>query len=351
MIISENNIPSTEEFAALMRNTDKLLNSEALRNPDYYKTRVGNPLEDDVVEALTEAAKGTPFDGTIQKISGQRFPDIIAARYYGIEVKSTKENHWTSTGSSILETTKLPDVKRIYMTFGKLGGNPIEFTSKPYEECLYGIAVTHMPRYLINMRLQYGESIFDKMGIQYSELSQMDNPIPTVANYYKKQLKKGESLWWAGEAIDENVSPTLKLWETLSKGEQGAYIAYGYVNYPEIMHSNYGNFAIWLSKRGVVHYHLRDSFSASGRVVMRTIYGEKVFSRIYSNIEDYKEYIIQRLKLKHMDVFDEENEVNRETLVKRLFYWKESIIYNTGRMINKEDVSNLLQQIFKEYLE
>ena len=56
-------------------------------------------------------------------------------------------------------------IERIYMTFGKLGGNPIEFLSKPYEQCLYGIAVTHMPRYLIDMRLNQGETIFDKMGV------------------------------------------------------------------------------------------------------------------------------------------------------------------------------------------
>ena len=79
-------------------------------------------MEDDVKSALEECAIGTPFENTIEKISGQKFPDIVAAKFYGVEVKSTKENHWTSTGSSILETTRVADVERIYMTFGKLGG-------------------------------------------------------------------------------------------------------------------------------------------------------------------------------------------------------------------------------------
>ena len=154
MLISVNPHPTIDEFRILMRRTDEALNKDALLRPDYYVTRNGNPLEDDVKNVLEKCAKGTPFDGTIKKVSGQRFPDIVAANYYGIEVKSTKDNHWTSTGSSILETTRVNGVERIYMTFGKLGGRPIEFLSRPYEECLYNIAVTHMPRYLINMSLK-----------------------------------------------------------------------------------------------------------------------------------------------------------------------------------------------------
>lgn len=153
MIISVNPKPSMQEFADLMRRTDILLNKEALSNPEYYKRRGGSPLEDDVKVALDECAKGTTFAGTIEKISGQRFPDIVAAKFYGVEVKSTKEDHWTSTGSSILESSRVQDVERIYMTFGKLGGQ-VQFLSRPYEECLYDIKATHMPRYVIDMKLK-----------------------------------------------------------------------------------------------------------------------------------------------------------------------------------------------------
>ena len=185
MIVSVNSKPDLIEFKNLMLKTDRALNEDAKKRPKYYATRGGNPLEDDVKSALEECAIGTPFENTIEKISGQKFPDIVAAKFYGVEVKSTKENHWTSTGSSILETTRVADVERIYMTFGKLGGNSVEFISKPYEECLYGIAVTHMPRYLINMKLNKGETIFDKIGIPYDELRQMENPIAPGSNYYR----------------------------------------------------------------------------------------------------------------------------------------------------------------------
>ena len=102
MIISENSKPDLAAFRNLVSQMDNMLNQEAKANPSYYQGRAGKPLEKDVYEALCECSKGTEFQDTIHLISGFSFPDIVAARYYGVEVKSTKENHWTSTGSSIL---------------------------------------------------------------------------------------------------------------------------------------------------------------------------------------------------------------------------------------------------------
>ena len=74
------------------------------------------------------------------------------------------------------------------MTFGKLGGDPIQFISRPYEEVLYGIAVTHMPRYLINMKLGKGETIFDKIGIPYEELRKEDREILQLQEQIRQLL-------------------------------------------------------------------------------------------------------------------------------------------------------------------
>ena len=65
MLASVNPKPSPEEFRQLMNRTDYLLNQDALTRPTYYATRGGNPLEDDVKNALDEASIGTPFAGTI----------------------------------------------------------------------------------------------------------------------------------------------------------------------------------------------------------------------------------------------------------------------------------------------
>ena len=335
MIVSVNSKPELSEFRRLMAKTDQFLNADAIKRPKYYATRGGNPLEDDVMEALTECSKGTPFQGTIEKVSGQKFPDIVAAKFYGVEVKSTKDDHWTSTGSSILETTRVADVERIFMTFGKLGGNPIEFLSKPYEECLYGIAVTHMPRYLIDMRLKKGETIFDKMGVPYDELRQMDNPIAPVSKYYRSQLKPGESLWWAGDAADETVSATIRLWKNLTPDEKRRYTVYGCVNYPEIFGGDYDRYSLWLTSQGVVDPHIRDQFSAGGQEEMRMPDGQIIkFPGVYRRVKNNIDYFLQLMALKDSPVIIERAPVQGDALKKRLLAWCDAVSRSTSMDYN-----------------
>lgn len=322
MIVSVNPKPSMPEFVSLMKNTDKLLNHDALQRPKYYAGRGGNPLEDDVKAALDECAKGTAFENTIEKISGQKFPDIVAARFYGVEVKSTKDNHWTSTGSSILESSRIADVERIFMTFGKLGGNPIEFLSRPYEECLYGIAVTHMPRYLIDMRLRKGETIFDKMGVPYDELRMMDNPVAPVSKYYRSQLKDGESLWWAGDSVDEAVSAKIRIWGKVSAEEKRRYTTYGCVNYPEVFRGDYDRYALWLTSQGVVDPHIRDQFSAGGQEVLRLSSGEQMkFPGVYRRVKDQMDYFLHLMSIKDMPLLLESQRANGAEMLRRLQSW------------------------------
>ncbi len=329
MIVSVNSKPALSEFESLMSRTNILLNEDALKRPEYYVTRGGNPLEDDVKSALEECAKGTPFENTIEKISGQKFPDIVAAKFYGVEVKSTKENHWISTGSSILETTRLSDIERIYMTFGKLGGNPIEFLSKPYEECLYGIAVTHMPRYLIDMRLCHGETIFDKMGISYDELRQMDNPIAPVSKYYRSKLKPGESLWWAGDSADEAVSATVKLWKNVSLEEKRRFTVYGCVSFPEVFGGDYDRYALWLTSQGVVDPHIRDQFSAGGQEPMMMPDGSQVkFPGVYRRVKNNMDYFIYLMSIKDQSVLTETRSIRGIELRKRLLAWSDVVSQN-----------------------
>lgn len=303
MIISENPKPSLTEFKRLMAATDQFLNQDASVREDYYAGRSGHPLERDVFNAVTECAKGTPFQDSIQLVSGSSFPDIIANKYYGIEVKSTKQNHWTSIGSSILESTRIQDVERIFLTFGKLG-KPVRFLTRPYEECLSGIAVTHYPRYQIDMRLGEGETIFDKIGIPYDELRKMDNPVAPVSAYYRSRLKPGERLWWTANHTESNTPATLRLWSTLSAGEKDELVGQGYALFPEIIAGRYNRFSLWLvTDKGVVNPHVRDSFSAGGQVTMMTSNGVEArmpatFGRIYR----YRHIIADTLHNTDVDV-------------------------------------------------
>lgn len=301
MIISENNKPTIEDFRNLMQNTDKFLNDEASKNQDYFSQRTGTQLETDVFEALQKCAINTPFENTISLISGASFPDIVANKFYGIEVKSTIKNHWKSIGSSILESTRIPNVERIFLMFGKLG-KPVTFKSRPYEECLSGISVTHYPRYQIDMELNAGETIFDKIGISYDELRRMDNPVIPVSRYYKSKLKSGESLWWAGDNEFEEASapPIIRLWTTLTAEQKNYYTVQGYALFPEILSSSatkYQRYALWLAVHcSIVNTNIRDQFSAGGKIDIQTAQGifcqmPAAFGRIKKNSKLIEETI------------------------------------------------------------
>ena len=165
MIITSNKEPSLEEFNYLCKRTEEIMNAKALKEPEYFIGKGAQKLEPEVKLAMDEAAKNTPFENTIKIISGQKFPDIVAAKYYGLEVKSTKENQWTIIGGSVAEGTRVEDVEYINLIFGKLH-KPVEFRVKRYQDCLSDIAVTHSPRYKIDMNLGENDTIFSKMGIE-----------------------------------------------------------------------------------------------------------------------------------------------------------------------------------------
>ena len=164
MIISANSEPSRKDFDILINSTLTELNVHANNSSKKIATLIGRNLEPYVRDVMAELAVGTAFENTIELIGGQKFPDIIANKYYGIEVKTTTQNHWKTTGNSVLESTRVEDVERIFMLFAKLA-SPIEFRCRPYEEVLSEVVVTHSPRYLIDMNLKQGDTIFDKIKI------------------------------------------------------------------------------------------------------------------------------------------------------------------------------------------
>ena len=101
-----------EAFADFMFMLESYLNEKAAAIPGTYCDCKSKELENVVVNVMKELCGRTPFRvEEIRLVSAQYFPDIIAEKYYGVEVKSTKENHWTSTGSSIVESTRDKNVE------------------------------------------------------------------------------------------------------------------------------------------------------------------------------------------------------------------------------------------------
>lgn len=296
MIFSQNNKPTLSEFCDLLKRSDALLNKEAVGRENYYAKNNSGLLEQVVCDALRRCAVGTPFENTIELVSGISFPDIVAGHHFGVEVKSTISNSWKSVGSSIHESTRNADVKRIFLTFCKLS-RPAQFLSRPYEECLSEISVTHYPRYQIDMELPAGETIFDKLGIPYDKLREMENPVAPVSRYYKSRLQPGQSLWWAADDAETAAPPILRLWTTLTTKEKNTYTAQGYALFPEILapssSAKYQRFALWLATNcSIINTNIRDQFSAGGKTTLRT--SDAIFENVpavFGRIQKHKRII------------------------------------------------------------
>lgn len=296
MVISVNPTPSIVDFQTLLDNAVMTMKAESQHRPKEYAALLGAKLEKKVEAILNDCAKGTPFEGSIELISGQRFPDIVANKYYGVEVKTTKSNNWKSTGSSVAEGTRVEDVERIFMLFGKMC-DPIDFLCRPYEECLSEVVVTHSPRYLIDMQLKQGETIFDKINIPYDILRRREDPIGTVLDYYRKKLNADNaSTWWSPKGEDMGSKAIVRMWSEIKSEERKNILSKGLCLFPEIVgdkQNKYSRFAVWLSTReGIICINVRDMFSAGGRAIItfngRKYVIPKILAQITKNISEIK---------------------------------------------------------------
>ncbi len=252
-----------------MARTERWLNDLSHRDPSRFKGISAHDLEEITLETMKRVCKGTPFaPEDFILVSGQTFPDIVVANTYGVEVKSTQADHWKSTGSSIVESTRNRNVENIYMLFGKLGGE-VEFRCRPYQDCLYDITVTHSPRYLIDMNIEEEDTIFAKMGIGYDELRNSPKPISSVRKYYRDKAKadnRNEMPWWLDESPEENQEMMLRFWGSLTQNEKERIRRQIYILFPErIIKKDYSEPAMWLvAYHKVVCPNMRDLFSAGG---------------------------------------------------------------------------------------
>ena len=264
-------------FAEFMALSEKEFNIRSQEDPRRYKGLSPSKLEEITRDLLRDVAPMTPFrPEDITLVSGHSFPDIMATSYCGVEVKSTKDDKWTSIGSSIVESTRNATVENIYMLFGKLGGNPPEFRLRPYQDCLSEIAVTHSPRYLINMELSQRETIFAKMGTTYESLRTSGNAIEQVRHYYRdKAIKehKSEMPWWiTSENIDSSQSFNIRLWNTLQDDMKRDLQAKCMILFPEALNpassqTKYNQTTLWLcSYNQVIVPNIRDFYSAGGKI-------------------------------------------------------------------------------------
>ncbi len=334
MIIIHNT--NEEAFTDLLGTVVDQLQIEAKRSTTYFLQRNGVSLEKDVFVVLSECAAGTIFENKVELISGQRFPDIVAyvnqSEAYGIEVKTTKNRKWTSIGGSIFEGKRVTNVESIFLLFAQLV-DPIRFKCRRYEECLYNVAITHSPRYLIDMDLPVGESIFSKIGVEYNELRKLEKPFKPIRHYLRKNLAAGNDLWWVDEEeLTQNIEVTS--WKNLSVGARNELRASGLAYFPNLFSSHpskYHMFGTYLiSRYGVVCSSIRDIFSAKGQVTIH----DSQCPRIFGYAQDHL-----RLIKTHLDKAEGEDllhywgkdDTNIDWLENRFLQWKKLCLDHAAR--------------------
>ena len=299
---------ANEAFSDFMSLTEKCLNDKVKLDHSLYKDCGGTKMEAVALNVLHEVSPQTPFrKEEIKLVSGAKFPDIQAEKYYGVEVKTTSTNTWKSIGSSIVESTRIEDVSMIYMLFGKLGGDYAEFRCKPYEECLDNISLTHQPRYQIDMELdkKKRENIFQKMKIDYDDFRVLGEreKIHKVRQFFRSSAKEGyEMPWWIGDEESETSVPmTIRFLNDTSLEEKHDILVRMFILFPEILsnqtQTKYMRAALWLcSRRALICSNIRDFFTSGGKVSkIGNCHFKTPVPQIISRLYDLKDDIVYLL--------------------------------------------------------
>jgi len=336
MIVSVNSEPNRKEFDLLLNSTISELNVHAKNSSKKVATLLGRNIEPYVKDVMSDLAVGTAFENSIELIGGQKFPDIIAKKYYGIEVKTTTQNHWKTTGNSVLESTRVDDIERIFMLFAKLA-SPIEFRCRPYEEVLSEVVVTHSPRYLIDMNLEEGKTIFDKINMPYDTLRKKENPIRPIVNYYKSKLKPGEELWWMDAENNSKASSiVIRIWNNLSHKEKQELKNRSMAYFPELFGNSsdkFGRLAIWLvTREAVVCPNIRDLFTAGGKsdyLVGKKAYKKvpRIFLNLFNNVPSIVETIVNTSAFELSEYWE-----TKTTEKNKLFDWIELVAIHSKKI-------------------
>lgn len=295
---------TSENFTVFVEQVCLALEKISQETPERIAScNSGEKFEICVVEAA-QAVIDISYPGAIiHYTSGSHaFPDIVIefddGDRYGIEVKSSSSatsRSWKINGNSVLGSTK-ENVLDTYIIFGKTARGHQAFRYKRYEDAVANVGVTHSPRYLIDLDITPEETFFAKSGLSYQEISQSDNPIGLITDYFRRQ---GQQAWWLGE--DRIAPAVIRMFGTLSVQEKEYLISHCFVHFPEVLSSGqkkYYRSALWLTlERSVVSTSLRDNFSASGKVTLRLPnYTYRDVSRIYQTLRNHRHSVLAILE-------------------------------------------------------
>ena len=298
-----------EEFIDILNSLCSTLTAEAKASPfrqsGEFETRVRN--------FVIEAVKSSGISVEVFP-AAQAFPDVVVGRF-GIEVKFAEKNTWRSVANSVLESNRNQDVEKVFIVFGKMGGEP-EVRWAEYEKVVMHVRTSHVPRFEVELDPAPEHSLFERMGVTYDEfrLSPMENKMEHIRAYARSRLKPGERLWWL-EDHPENPEHTMsiqaRLYTSLSMEEKTKLRAEAVLLSPKIVSSSrsrdkYNDIVLYLlTYHGVICHQARDLFSA-GSVANPT------------NDDDGGIYIERAIKLLELEMLNAAQTMDEELLKE---YW------------------------------
>ena len=286
-----------ELFSEFVEKVRQYLEALSNTNPAVIAAcKSGEDFEVCVRDATAAVLAQERIHAEIQYEQGSHvFPDIVLVfangDKYGIEVKSSTgtSRSWKINGNSVLGSTK-EAVIDTYVMFGKTTTGYQAIRCKRYEDCVADVAVTHSPRYRIDMDLAPGTTFFDKSGLSYQQISSAEKPIELITDYFRSQ---GQHAWW----LAESTPAAIRMFSNLSAEEKKSLVGYCFAHFPEVFSSGTTKFsrcAMWLAaEHSIVSSSLRDNFSAGGKIE----YGQfGKISRIYNTLEECREYVLKALE-------------------------------------------------------
>lgn len=326
------------------------------------KTSITNwqTFEKDVDNALRSAKNDFSelSDWNIEYVGGHKFPDIVAKiadrKSLGIEVKtiSSRERGWKVMGGSIMESTRIPDVARIYVLCAKK--NPFEIKYRPFEECVESVAVTHSPRYMLDMDQPPNGSLFGKIRIPYEEIRHLPNPFEPFKKEMVKEYSEADVCWWQDTldpAIDSNIereeerlagvllNTKLRFWTDLTESEKRDKRARMMILFPEVFQgrskNQYRKASVWLYNHYIINPSMRDVFSAGGRSDV---------SAVLRRLEEQKNEIADLFRFESVALFG--NYDPRKHYEK----WKSSLLAFYEKHSERERLEKIVEDIGKKLL-
>lgn len=250
-----------EQFEVVLQRAAEIL-TENLRSSQLY--RGPEQFEQGVLDMLKVAAEGLGV--TVEPtFHAHAFPDI-RVNGYGVEVKYSVRDTWNAVGNSVFESMRDPSVSKIYVMFGKVGGNP-EARWARYEDCIKHVRVSNAPRFVVDLDSEE-PPLFERFDISYTRFSGLDEDgkMAHVRDYWRKRLPQGEHLWWLEPS--HTLPINVRLYMNLSQSEKRKLRAEAALLCPQICKGSlakrkYEDAAMYLlTYHGVFCPQTRDLFTA-----------------------------------------------------------------------------------------